>query len=144
MENSDLNQTNTPNAVLQTAPKQRHSARWLTLVIAVLVAGGASAWWLMDNDKQVQAAPNASVEITSEGFVPQTIRIKKGSTITWTNNDAQPHQTASDPKNVESALNSEEPLTQGDSYAATFDDAGTFTYHDELNPVSLRATVVVE
>lgn len=149
METSDSNQNNVPIITPQpSAPKRRRMARWLTLAIAAFVIGGGAIWWLArDNDKIVQAAPAASVEITADGFVPQTIRVKKGDTITWTNKDTQPHQTASDPypaNDGQVVLNSQEALAEGESYTATFENIGTFTYHDELNPTGFKATVIVE
>jgi plastocyanin len=147
METSD-NQKNVPIITPQSsAPKRRRMARWLTLAIAVFLIGGGTVWWLVRDNKVAQAVPSATVGITTDGFVPQTIRIKKGSMITWTNNDAQAHQTASDPyptNDAQTVINSKEALSRGDSYTATFENTGTFTYHDEMNPTGFKGTIVVE
>src|SRR5438105_12301760 len=44
------------------------------------------------------------VSITSQGFVPETIKIKKGEQVKWTNTDTASHQVASDPYPTHSNL----------------------------------------
>ena len=59
---------------------------------------------------------------------------------------AAPHWIASDPYPKDdgyAALNSGGALVHGDSYSLSFSKAGTYTYHDELNPFKLQGTVVV-
>lgn len=148
MQTSDSNQNNVSIVTPQATPRRRRIGKWLSLAVVVLVLGGGSVWWLLrDDSRTVEAEATATVEITAEGFIPETVKIKKGETITWINKDTQPHQTASDPHPTNDGLeelNSEEPLAEGESYTATFEEAGTFTYHDELNPTGIKATVVVE
>jgi plastocyanin len=139
---------NVPVITPPVVPRKRRMARWLTLAALVLFVGGGSVLWLVrDNSTVVEAAPSATVEITRDGFVPQTIKVKKGQTIVWVNADTAPHQVASDPYPTNEALpilNSEEPLAEGESFAAVLEEAGIFTYHDELNPMGPRATIIVE
>lgn len=147
METSNQTQ-GVPIITPQTGPRRRHIGRWLTLAALILVVGGGSVFWLVrDNNKVAEAAPSATVEITATGFEPQTIKISKGQSITWINKDASPHQVASDPYPSNDALpslNSDEPLAEGESYSSTFEETGTFTYHDNVNPAGPKATVLVE
>ncbi len=95
---------------------------------------------------QVQT-PIAQVTITAQGFIPQTILIKKGSTINWTNQDSKPHQVSSDPHPTHTllpAIGKGKLLPAGSSFTLTFDKTGTFTYHDEQNPLKFKGTVVVK
>lgn len=132
-------------------PRRRHAARWLTVAVLVL-ALGTSSLLLILKDKQsasIAAASAAKVEIASTNFSPQTIKIKRGESVTWFNNDSAPHQpaasrTVSASDNSQSALTSDEPLASGESYTATFEQAGTFAYHDRLNPAVLTAVVIVD
>jgi plastocyanin len=90
----------------------------------------------------------AKVSISSKEFIPSTIRVKVGQTVTWVNTDAAPHNVASDPyptDNTLSGLNSKDNLTTAnDSFSFIFDKAGTYTYHDDLNPYILEGTVIVK
>lgn len=87
-----------------------------------------------------------NIEITDSGFVPATIEITKGDSVTWTNLDKKSHQIASDPYPTNTLLPDlvSEPLFTNDSFTFTFDQVGTFTYHDNLNPLKLRGTVIVK
>jgi plastocyanin len=95
---------------------------------------------------KVEVSTPALVEISKDGFVPATISVKKGQVVVWTNNDQKPHQVATDPypSNDTVAGLLSDPLTTGDSFSFTFDQTGTFTYHDNLNPLKLKGTIVVE
>lgn len=149
MQTSNLNQNQgLPVVTPQSPPRRRRIARWLTLAALVLLVGGGSVFWLIrDNSDVAEAAPAATVEITADGFSPQTIKVKKGQSVVWVNKDTTPHQVASDPYpsgDVLPELNSGEPLAEGESYSAMLENAGTFTYHDHLDPVGHQATVIVE
>lgn len=132
----------------QPAPRRRRISRWLTLAALVLLTGSGSVYWLLrDNSQVVQAAPAAVVEITADGFSPQTVRIKQGQSITWVNEDSSPHQIASAPFPSDDTLpdlNSDEPLVKNDSFSATLEQPGIFNYHDQLDPVGSKGTIIVE
>lgn len=149
METSNLHQTEGV-PVINTRPQRRKSVgRWLTLAVAVLLVGAASIFVAIQKSgsDSVQAEANATVRVSAEGFSPQTIRIKKGESITWLNGDSAAHHIVADPfPGGESlpGLNSDGPLAQDESYTRAFEEAGTFTYHDQLNPSSFRGTIIVE
>lgn len=90
---------------------------------------------------------SAEVAITKDTFEPSTLKIKKGTQVTWTNKDNLPHQVASGPHPTHTILDgfdSLDPLNTSDSYSFIFDVSGEFSYHDHLNPSSLKGLVVVE
>lgn len=149
MEIPNLNQNQgVPIVTPPPAPRPRRLTRWLTLAVAVFIVGSGSIFWLIrDNNRTVEAAPSATVEITATGFVPQTIKVKKGQGVMWINQDTASHQIASDPypmNDILPTLNSAEPLAGGESYSAVFEESGTFTYHDNLDPIGYQAIVIVE
>lgn len=78
----------------------------------------------------------SAVNIQNFAFSPSSLTIKKGTTVTWTNNDATPHQIKSGTFN--SVL-----LSKGQSYSFTFDNAGTFDYSCLPHP-SMTAKIIVE
>lgn len=86
------------------------------------------------------------VEITKDGFVPATLSIPKGTRVTWVNKGSGSHQVAANPHPEHSSvqgLDSRSPIGSDNSYSYTFDQPGTYTYHDHMNPAN-NGTVVVE
>ena len=88
------------------------------------------------------------VDIGSKGFIPATISITVGQSVTWKNTDVnmKAHWVASDPYPIDNALpglNSHGSIKPDDSYSYIFSKAGTYTYHDNLDP-SLTGTVIVK
>lgn len=89
----------------------------------------------------------AQVTITSTGFVPAVINIKPGQQVIWINQDKVLHQVAADPHPTHTSLpgfDSAEPSKTKETYAFTFEKSGTFTYHDHLNPLKFKGTVIVK
>lgn len=85
------------------------------------------------------------VNLTKAGFEPQTITIKVGTKVTWVNKSGETATINSDPHPTHTLwpfLNLGR-FEDGASVSATFDKAGTYTYHNHLNP-SQTGTVVVE
>lgn len=126
--------------------------RLLTILLVILIVLLTAGWFINQQRIKPQLAtpqvklPTAQVTITTQGFVPQTILIKKGSTVNWTNRDNKPHQIASDPHPTHSlllTLGKGKLLPAGSSFTLTFDRTGTFTYHDEQNPLKFKGVVVV-
>jgi len=79
------------------------------------------------------------VSITKAGFVPATLTIPNGDSLTWKNNDSANHQIVFD----NSSIASTRVLTPGQSATRIFPEAGTFTYHDASN-TALKGTVNVQ
>jgi plastocyanin len=89
------------------------------------------------------AAPQAlaatvGVSITRAGFVPQTVNVRVGDTVTWTNNDTITHQVVSTQCNFSSPV-----LQPGQAFSRTFTAAARCAYEDPLQRPRLRGTVVV-
>ncbi|OCX52755.1 hypothetical protein BEL04_14340 [Mucilaginibacter sp. PPCGB 2223] len=80
----------------------------------------------------------ASVSIQNFAFVPDTIRIKAGQTVTWTNKDSAPH-TATSLNGVFGSNN----LATNQTFQFTFNTAGTFSYHCTVHPMMATAYVIV-
>lgn len=90
------------------------------------------------NQSQNQATEN-TVDIRNMAFTPSQITVKKGTTVTWTNNDSTTHTVTADNGNGPSSDN----ISPGSSYKYTFNDTGSFQYHCTIHP-SMRGTVVVQ
>jgi YVTN family beta-propeller protein len=89
----------------------------------------------------VAAAPQSSalsVTISKFAFVPPTITISAGQSVTWTNNDPVDHTTTSDSGAWDSGS-----LGNGATFSTTLSQPGTYAYHCSIHPF-IRGTVVVQ
>lgn len=119
----------------------------IAIVIALVTQNNTQQKTPTTSTEQVSNLPEALVSITAEGFMPQTITVKKGQSVIWTNNDGAPHQVSTDPHPTEDGLAgfaAPAPVQPNESYSFTFEESGTYTYHDHLNPEKFLGTVVVE
>jgi len=81
-------------------------------------------------------ATDHAIAISASGFNPASLTVKKGTAVTWTNNDSAAHAIASS-----NGLHSPQ-LKSGESYTYTFTQAGIYPYEDVLVP-GLNGTVTV-
>lgn len=90
-------------------------------------------------------AKENAVTITSTGFSPQNITIRAGEVVTWMNGDSANHIINSAPHPAHTTY---PPLNlgvikPGGKNSLSFPVAGTYKYHDHLNP-SLFGSVTVQ
>lgn len=86
------------------------------------------------------------VNIQSSGFLPKDVTIKVGESVTWVNQDTSDHQVKSavHPTHlVYPPLNNVDLIKPGEKKPLVFPTAGSYKYHDHLNP-SLIGSVTVE
>jgi plastocyanin len=83
------------------------------------------------------AAAEVKVGIDNFTFSPKVMTVKAGTTVTWTNNDDNPH-TVADPGKFKSKA-----LDTGDTYSFTFTTPGNYSYFCSLHP-HMTGTIVVE
>jgi plastocyanin len=98
----------------------------ITGVVALLVFTATPTW-----------ADDVAVKIGNFTFGPQELKVKSGTTVTWTNEDDIPHIVVS-PNNFRS-----KPLDSEDKYSFTFTTPGTYKYFCSLHP-HMTGTIVVE
>jgi len=79
---------------------------------------------------------NEKVTIQGFAFMPQTLKIKTGTTVTWTNNDTAPHD-------IKSTLFLSPRLSQGQTFQYTFDQVGTYDYSCGIHP-SMKGQIIVQ
>ncbi len=102
-------------------------------LVAVLVVVGAGVIFLGQN-KQASSQTN-SVTLTSSGFTPQSIIVKAGTKVTWTNKNGASAtvDSANHPTHlVYSPLNLGN-FASGETLSLVFDQPGTYRYHNHLN-----------
>ncbi len=77
------------------------------------------------------------VNIDSFAFVPLTLTVPAGTTVTWTNHDEEPHNVVAGDGSFRSP-----GMATGATYSHTFATAGKFDYVCSIHPM-MRGTVVV-
>lgn len=128
------------------------------VVVAVVVIAGLAAFLSMhknntksasnmntmsSSNQSTSSQPEATnkVSIANFAFSPANITVKKGTTVTWTNQDSIAHTvTETDGK---TGPNSGD-LAKGKSYSFTFDTVGTFKYHCTVHPDMVGTVTVTE
>ncbi len=87
-----------------------------------------------------EASPS-SVVMHDMSFSPASITVKKGATVTWTNQDDVHHDVASDAGSPAGGP-SGALIGKGEQISFTFNTVGTFTYHCTPHPF-MHGTVIV-
>ena len=90
-------------------------------------------------DMQAPAGEN-EVNIVDFNFSPETMTIKKGTTVTWTNQDDARHDITPDEESE--FFQASELLAKGETYSFTFNEVGTYAYHCSPHPY-MTATIEV-
>jgi plastocyanin len=83
--------------------------------------------------------PAGAISIDNFTFGPQTLTVKPGTTVTWTNKDDIPHGIASS----NNAFAKSKALDTDDSYSFTFTTPGSYQYFCYIHP-HMVGTIVVE
>ncbi len=131
------------------------------VVALVLIGVGALAFTSRGdttmNDSMASHSPsgNQSMEMGSgmtmetnqvsfKGFavVQKSIKVKKGTTVTWTNEDGAKHDVTPDTESAD--FKASELFGKGETYSVTFNTAGTYSYYCSPHPYMKGTVEVVE
>jgi len=83
-------------------------------------------------------AQDASVRMADMAFSPASVSVPAGSTVTWTNDDSVPHTVTFG----DAGPASSDTIDRGGTFAATFDEVGSYAYVCTLHP-GMEGTVEV-
>ena len=117
----------------------------IALVAIVAASGGkkTSTPATSSDSMSSSAATNAvmadKVTISNYMFAPGDIKVKVGTTVTWTNNDSVKHNVVSD----DGKMPDGQLIGKGETYTYTFAKAGTYKYHCSPHPY-MHGSVTVE
>ena len=106
------------------------------LALAALVGGAGAA--------EAQAPRTVTVQISARAFRPAVVRVAPGTTVRWVNRDRSSHTATSDIVTVAPSDDYWDSgrLGAGASFAKTFSEPGTWSYHCALH-AWMTGTVVV-
>lgn len=143
----------------EKVPSKGNSMIWIAVVAVVVIVGivyfsrggnratspasapaDTSSVSETAKDSSQNNAPISATAVTIQNFAfsPASLTIKKGESVTWTNEDSAPHQIASD-----SNAFSGNAISKGQTYSFTFNDAGEFDYHCAIHP-SMKGKIIVQ
>ncbi len=78
------------------------------------------------------------VTIDNFSFTPQSLTVKAGTTVTWTNKDDVPHTVVSTTKRFRSRV-----MDTDEKYSYIFKDPGTYEYFCSVHP-HMTGKVIVQ
>jgi len=108
------------------------SAALLGAAVGSVLAGGVLF-------ARAQSPAAAAISIDNFTFNPQSLTVKAGTTVTWTNKDDIPHGIAA----TNNAFKRSQALDTDDSYSFTFTTPGTYQYFCYVHP-HMTGTIVVQ
>lgn len=98
-------------------------------------------------EEQPAAEQKIEIMMTSKGFEPANITVKKGTKVTFVNKDNKSHWPASAPHPTHTIYPQFDPkagIAAGKSWNFTFDRAGEWKFHDHLLPTFFGSVTVTE
>jgi plastocyanin len=104
-------------------------------------SNSASTTQTSKSQASTNPAPVAANAVTIQNFAfsPASITVKKGTTVTWTNQDSTAHTvTETDGQDGPKS----QDLDNGQTYSFTYNTAGTFKYHCSIHS-DMTGTVTV-
>jgi plastocyanin len=94
-------------------------------VAAALALGACGGSDKKDQGVPVGAAGDSAAKIVSFQFTPQTLTVKPGSKVTWTNEDTAVH-SIKDTSPLATPISQD--LAMGDTFSVTYEQPGTYSY----------------
>jgi plastocyanin len=131
-------------ALTQTAPNHIEASPTQTMDAVQETGGAATDPTTVPAEATTPAesttpAPNSTttVDIRDHAFNPAQLNVAPGTTVTFVNNDTEPHTATADNGLFDTGV-----LEPGSSFDVFFDGSGTVPYHCELHP-HMQGSIVV-
>ena len=126
-------------ALTQTAPNDIEASPTQTMDAVQETGGAATDPTMVPAETTTAPAPNSTttVDIRDHAFNPAQLNVAPGTTVTFVNNDTEPHTATADNGLFDTGV-----LEPGSSFDVFLDGSGTVTYHCELHP-DMQGSIVV-
>jgi plastocyanin len=98
--------------------------------------GGATGTSSSSSPADAGRAPAATVKLQPTTFAPSTVTVKVGDTVEWVWAGGVQH-------NVNGGDAFKSKLQSKGDFRHTFDKAGSYAYHCDVHPTTMKATVEV-
>jgi plastocyanin len=145
---------------LRSTPEEDFMRKWLALLIACLALGLVVAGCGDDDDDdggggnggggaatQEESggggAGGAEVSMQNIQFDPAEVTINAGDAVTWTNDEAVPHDVDGSGPGGDFSSGPEGGMNEGAEFAFTFDEPGTYDYVCRVHAPGMAGTVTV-
>lgn len=140
-------------------PEKKESGNsnyWIAGAVALVIVAGI-IWYAGARKKsEVSPAPAgtssqneqpaaAVIEYTDSGFSPQSVTIKVGETVKFTNASSGSMWVASAPHPVHTdypEFDAKKTYVKGESFSFAFEKAGTWKFHNHMDPTKFGSIVV--
>jgi amicyanin len=126
-----------PGTALDAAGSKSQSVLH-ALRLTVLFTALASTPCMAEDPSSAGAGPVATVSMDHTTFIPSEITVAPGTTVTWVNNEAMPHNVADSNKGFRSKT-----LVKDDKFSFTFATAGEYDYLCLIHP-NMKGKVIVK
>ena len=109
------------------------AAAAVVAVLALAACGNSASGGSSTTPSALSTAGGSAVAVTIQNFAftPQTLTVKAGTTVTWTNSDSAPH-TVTSADGISTSANTtslfDGSLNSGATFSSTFTKAGTYYY----------------
>ena len=127
----------------------------ITIIVILVIIGGFFLFFNRSNAPVVETPNNintnttavseANVAYTDNGFSADSVIIKKGGTVTFVNKSSRDMWVASNPHPIHTdypAFDEKASVPNGGSWTFTFDQVGSWEYHNHKNPSDMGTVVV--
>lgn len=109
----------------------------IVLILVGVVIGDLSCmFWINPMGKAQEVN---SISITPGGYDPQQLNTTIGSTVTWTNNDPHNHHSVTSNAGIFDSTD----IGAGGIFSYTFNNAGSFPYHSNIDADHMNGIINV-
>jgi plastocyanin len=104
-----------------------------------MAAGVAALWGMAPCAPSTAETPDPNlIQVKDFMFMPNTLTVKAGSTVTWANMDDEPHTVVSNTRLFRSGA-----IDTNESFSFKFDTPGTYHFTCSIHP-RMVGTIVVQ
>jgi amicyanin len=93
---------------------------------------------VIEGDDQGAALQAIDIEMKNFAYSQPELRVKKGSTVTWKNEDGTAHTVTASDNSFDSGS-----MAKGATFSHTFTEVGTFDYSCTFHP-NMKGKIIVE
>lgn len=122
---------------------------YFTFVIAALLV--LLAYGCKKNDTVTNSTTGGNTAGTANqvlmqntAFVPASLTVPAGTTVTWTNKDSFEHTVTSGTPNAPDGKFDSGTIASGKTFSFKFDTKGTYSYYCKVHPEVMVGTIVVQ